>query len=106
MSSESELCRAIARREFIRKAAAGTVITALAGGLYTVSGALTAKASDELRPDGRPRVPPNQRVLTALKPMGGEQGDPSRGKYRLKVHGEVDNPFEVDFRELVALGAV
>jgi DMSO/TMAO reductase YedYZ molybdopterin-dependent catalytic subunit len=97
--------RSLARREFLLKAASGTVIAGLCGGLYAVSDVLTRKAQAEGRADGRPRVPPGQRVIEALKPMGGEPGDPAASSFRLRVHGEVDAPFELTFAELVALGA-
>jgi DMSO/TMAO reductase YedYZ molybdopterin-dependent catalytic subunit len=92
------------RREFIRRASAGTVISALAGGLYVLAGdGLTREARAQSRPDGRPRLPPGQRVLSKLKDMGGVPGDPSRGKYQLRVHGEVERPFTIDYRELLAM---
>ncbi len=105
-TDKPDLCRSIARREFLTRAASGTVITALAGGLYVISDTLTREAKAQTRADGRPRLPPGQRVIESLKPMGGVPGDPSRGKFRLKVHGQVDNPFELDFAELMAAGAV
>ncbi|MFO0632837.1 MAG: molybdopterin-dependent oxidoreductase [Nannocystaceae bacterium] len=95
--------RSSARREFLLRAAAGTVVTGLAGGLYVLA---TPRAHADTRPDGRPRVPPGQRVIEALKPMGGEPGEAAVSKYRLKIHGEVDNPFELDFAALVGFGAV
>jgi DMSO/TMAO reductase YedYZ molybdopterin-dependent catalytic subunit len=101
-----EVCRSVARRDFILKAASGTVITALAGGLYWLNDSLTREAKAQTRADGRARVPPGQRVISSLKPMGGVAGNPSRGDLRLKVHGEVDAPFEVDFRELLAMNVV
>jgi len=36
--------------------------------------------------------------------MGGRPGSPSRGDFSLRVHGEVRNPVELDFRELLKLG--
>ena len=101
-----DLCRSIARREFLMRAASGTVITALGGGLYFLSDALTREAQAMSRDDGRPRVPPGQRVIEALKPMGGDPGDPSRGSFSLRVHGEVETPLALDFASLMALGAV
>jgi DMSO/TMAO reductase YedYZ molybdopterin-dependent catalytic subunit len=61
------------------------------------------KAASEKLPDGRPRLPPGQHVLQALKPMGGTPGDPQPSRFRLRVHGEVKNPFEIDYRELLAM---
>src|SRR5688500_1116475 len=101
---DDEICRTIARRDFLLKAATGTVITGLGGGLYVLADSLQAK--EELRADGRPRVPPGQRVITELKPMGGVAGNPSRGELSLRVHGEVEKPFEIDFRELLAMDVV
>lgn len=100
------LADSIARRDFIRKAASGTVIAAMGGGLYALSDHLTNEAKAQSRPDGRARVPPGQRVISALKPMGGQAGDPARSNVKIKIHGEVENPFEVDFRELLGMDAV
>ena len=35
--------------------------------------------------------------------MGGDAGDPSPSKFRLRVHGEVEAPFELGFAELLEL---
>lgn len=106
MDDRSDPCRTIARREFLMRAASGTVITALAGGLYVISDDLTREAQAQTRDDGRARVPPGQRVIERLKPMGGVPGDPSRASFRLKVHGEVDDPFELDFAAMLKMGPV
>ncbi|MCA9705371.1 MAG: molybdopterin-dependent oxidoreductase [Myxococcales bacterium] len=103
-TSEKDLCRSIARRDFIMRAASGTVITAFGGGLYMLSDSLTRQAQAQTRDDGRPRLPPGQRVIESLKPMGGSPGDPSRASFTLEVHGEVDSPFELDFAGLLAMG--
>lgn len=94
----------IARRGFLQNAAAGTVLTGLAGGLYVLLGDVaTRQAQASSRTDGRPRLPPGQRLISRLKPMGGEEGDPAPSAFRLRVHGEVDAPFTLDFRELTAM---
>lgn len=100
--SHSDLEKTLARRRFIQSAGTGTVVLAL-GGVYALSDTLTREARAQTRPDGRPRLPPGQRVIEALRPMGGEPGDPSPGAYRLRVHGEVEAPFELGFAELLAL---
>lgn len=92
------------RRSFLQKALAGTTIVALGGLLWRLAGDdLTAAARAETRRDGRPRLPPGQRVIERLKPMGGEPGDPRPREFRLQVHGAVERPFTLDFRELAAL---
>jgi DMSO/TMAO reductase YedYZ molybdopterin-dependent catalytic subunit len=95
------------RRAFVRSAMVGTAIIALAGGTYVLAGEEEEKrARGTKRPDGRPRLPPGQHLLTALKPMGGVAGDPSPGAWRLKVWGEVDQPFELDFAGLLKMTQV
>lgn len=90
------------RRRFIREAAAGSTLMALGGVYYFEDGARAA--GGERRPDGRLRLPPGQRLLTALKPMGGQPGSPLRGDFRLKISGEVEQPLELDFQQLSKLG--
>ncbi len=100
---ETELTRLLARRRFIRQAAGGTLLVAFGGGLYALADDLTREARAETRPDGRPRLPPGQRVIQALKPMGGEVGDPRPSNFKLQVHGDVEAPFSLTFAELLAL---
>jgi DMSO/TMAO reductase YedYZ molybdopterin-dependent catalytic subunit len=78
------------------------VLTAL-GSYYIINDGLTREAQAASRKDGRPRLPPGQRVIEALKPMGGTPGDPRRSQFRLRVHGEVKQPFSVDFKEFLKL---
>jgi DMSO/TMAO reductase YedYZ molybdopterin-dependent catalytic subunit len=91
------------RRSFVREAAVGTAVVAL-GGLYYFADP-AAGGDAELRADGRLRIPPGQRVLKALKPMGGDPGTPLRQDFRLKISGEVEQPFELDFAGLLEAGA-
>lgn len=102
-----EVLRSKERREFIKKAAAGTLLVAFGGGIYRIaSDDLTRKARAETLPDGRKRLPPGQRVIESLKPMGGEPGSPRAKDFKLKVHGECDEPFELDYAALLALPQV
>jgi DMSO/TMAO reductase YedYZ molybdopterin-dependent catalytic subunit len=98
----SELSESMERRQFLRIAAAGTVITALGGGTYVLAASDDPRTMQK-RADGRPRLPPGQRLIDALRPMGGDPGDPSPANYRLRVHGEVDNPLLLDFAALLAM---
>src|SRR5690606_8464581 len=82
------------RRAFIKAAAAGTVVVGLAGGLYRIAGDdLIGAARAARRTDGRPRLPPGQKVLEALRPMGGQPGSSRPEDLRLRIHGEVDAPY-------------
>ncbi|PRP99065.1 Sulfoxide reductase catalytic subunit YedY precursor [Enhygromyxa salina] len=98
-----ELRRREDRRRFIKLAAAGTAVAALGGYYFLADDEETKAARRELLPDGRSRLPPGQKVIKRLKPMGGQRGDSSKSAFRLKVYGAVDAPFELDFAELLAL---
>ncbi|HVY48163.1 MAG TPA: molybdopterin-dependent oxidoreductase [Minicystis sp.] len=99
-----ELERSLARRSFLKFAAAGTVVTALGGATYCLAAEDDPRAKMR-RADGRIRLPPGQRIIDALKPMGGDPGDPDPGHFRLHVHGEVDQALDLDFAALTALPA-
>jgi len=101
-----DLSQTLARRRFLQRAGAGATLLAL-GGVYAIADdGLFAAAKAQTREDGRPRVPPGQRVITALRPMGGQPGDPSKSKHRLRIHGEVDTPLDLGFRDLLKIAQV
>jgi DMSO/TMAO reductase YedYZ molybdopterin-dependent catalytic subunit len=102
-----ELERAWDRRNFIKSAVAGTALMAMGGALLRIAADdLTKQARAEKRADGRPRLPPGQRVIEFLRPMGGQEGDGDARTFRLKVHGLVKKPFEVDYAGLLKLPQV
>jgi DMSO/TMAO reductase YedYZ molybdopterin-dependent catalytic subunit len=102
-----ELQRAWDRRQFIKSAAVGTAIVALGGAFLKIAGDdLTRAARAEARPDGKSRLPPGQRALDALRAMGGEEGSADVRAFRLRVHGEVTSPFEIDYAGLLKLPQV
>jgi DMSO/TMAO reductase YedYZ molybdopterin-dependent catalytic subunit len=102
-----ELAQAWNRRQFIRSAAIGTAFMAAGGALVRIAADdLTKQARAEKRGDGRPRLPPGQRVLQALRPMGGDEGDGDVKHFRLVVHGLCKTPFEVDYAGLLKLPTV
>jgi DMSO/TMAO reductase YedYZ molybdopterin-dependent catalytic subunit len=95
------------RRNFIKSAAAGSALMALGGALFRLAADdLTKQARAEKRPDGRPRLPPGQRVIEQLRPMGGQEGDGDIRTFKLRVHGAVKRPFEVDYAGLLKLPQV
>lgn len=87
-------------------AASGAVVTALGGGIYTLSDLRSAQAREQTLPDGRPRLPPGQRVLSRLKPMGGQPGDPRASAYRLRVHGLVKKELTLSLADLAKMSPV
>ena len=96
----------MARRRFLQQAGAGATVLAF-GAVYSIADdGLFAAAKAEKRRDGRARVPPGQQVITKLRPMGGQQGDSSKSKYRLRISGEVTTELELDFRALLKMQQV
>jgi DMSO/TMAO reductase YedYZ molybdopterin-dependent catalytic subunit len=95
----------LARRTFLQQGLqAGALITAIGGATFALADdATTRQARAAKRPDGRTRLPPDQYLLQRLRPMGGAQGDPSPGRFKLKIHGEVDAAYELDFASLLRL---
>jgi DMSO/TMAO reductase YedYZ molybdopterin-dependent catalytic subunit len=102
-----ELERSINRRELIRTAAAGTVIMGLGGALYRLAtDDLTRKAMADDRADGKKRLPPGQKLIEKLKPMGGEEGPGDVKSFRLRVHGLVKTELDLDYKALLELPQV
>ncbi len=102
-----DVLKSMRRREFIRTAAVGTIFVGVGGALLRLAADdLTREARAEKRADGREVLPPGQRVIEYLRPMGGEEGDGEVKSFRLKVHGAVKKPFEVDYKGLLKLPQV
>jgi DMSO/TMAO reductase YedYZ molybdopterin-dependent catalytic subunit len=102
-----ELQKAWDRRQFVKSAVAGTALMALGGALVRLAGDdLTRAARAEARSDGRKRLPPGQRALDKLRAMGGEEGDGDVRNFKLRVHGLVKSPFEIDYAGLLKLPVV
>jgi len=87
----------------MRLAGIGGAVAALGAWWIFAEDERTAAARREILPDGRPRLPPGQKVLKKLKPMGGAPGSPNKSDFELRVHGDVEQPFTIDFAELLAL---
>ena len=60
----------------------------------------------DLRPDGRPRIPPGQHAVKALVPMGGAAGPGKIDDWHLKISGLVEQPQTFSFRNLMGLNQV
>ncbi len=67
----------------------------------------TPQQKDELLPDGKPRLPPNQ-YITKSWPVLSAEATPkfNENTYRFKVWGAVEQPIELSWRELLALPQV
>jgi DMSO/TMAO reductase YedYZ molybdopterin-dependent catalytic subunit len=93
----------IRRREFVGRLLPGSVLVVLGGSYVLLGDSTDAQARQQRRADGRPRLPPGQRVVSRLKPMGGREGNPSKNAYSLRVHGLVERPETLDIRALLAM---
>lgn len=98
-----ELARHWDRRQFLRRAAIGATVMAFGGTLARVVGADLTKPA---RADGKKRLPPGQKAIKFLRPMGGQEGDADVKTWSLKVHGAVKAPFEVDYANFLKLPQV
>lgn len=91
------------RRAFLGEAAAGTAIVALGGAYALLDDEVTRAARAQRLPDGRPRLPDGQRVITRLKNMGGRAGNARIGEARLRIHGEVRRELDLSIADLLAM---
>ncbi len=99
-----ELANPWDRRSFLKSAAAGTAVIALGGALFRLAADdLSRKAAAETRKDGKPRLPPGQRVIEQLRDMGGDEGDGDVKSFRLRVHGAVKTELDLDYGALLKL---
>jgi DMSO/TMAO reductase YedYZ molybdopterin-dependent catalytic subunit len=101
------LRRLLDRRRVIQMAAAGAVVVLGKGLLGLMAGdEETRKVAGETLPDGRKRLPPGQRLVKWLQPMGGAPGSPNPEDFRLRISGEVERPLELDYRKLLSMPQV
>jgi DMSO/TMAO reductase YedYZ molybdopterin-dependent catalytic subunit len=71
-----------------------------------VTGAENQALTTELRPDGRPRIPPGQHAVKALPNMGGAPGNGKTPDWRLNITGAVKRPLTLKFSDLMGLQQV
>ena len=88
-------------------AAGGTIVSiGLPGVFFKLTNSDNQAMAAELRPDGRPRIPPGQHAVKALPDMGGSQNDGNVSAWRLKINGEVENPLTLKISDLMGLKQV
>lgn len=98
--------RKISRRAFLA-AAGGTIVSiGLPGTFVKLPAAEQQALAADIRPDGRPRLPPGQLAVEKIRDMGGSPGTATTENWRLNIHGEVENPVTLSYRELLDLDPV
>src|SRR5689334_13187984 len=97
----------MSRRRFLQALGAGTTVIALGGAQYALADDGSQQAAQNaVRPDGRPRLPPHQHLIERIRPMGGKEGSALYSSFKLQVHGEVEQPYELGFAELLRMPQV
>jgi DMSO/TMAO reductase YedYZ molybdopterin-dependent catalytic subunit len=92
------------RRDFLKQLLTGATVVGMGGLLYELADDnLEREARAQKRPDGRPRLPPGQHLIRALRPMGGTPYEGTHADWRLRIHGEVDREVTLTFDQLLQL---
>ena len=91
------------RRAFMAVAGGSLVSIGLPGVFVKLLDSENRALAAELRPDGRPRIPPGQHAVKAMPDMGGQKGPGNVPAWRLEISGEVQNPLTLNFQELMDL---
>ena len=91
------------RREFMASAGGTAVSIGLPGVFVKLMDADNQAVAAQLRPDGKPRIPPGQHAVKALPNMGGDQGDQNAPAWRLQIKGEVQKAMTLTMSDLMAL---
>ena len=93
----------LTRREFM-SAAGGTIVSIGMPGVFVkLMDSANRAVAAQLRPDGRPRIPPGQHAVKALPNMGGRQQDENVPEWRLTITGEVEKPMTLVISDLMEL---
>jgi len=98
-----EKYKKMTRRDFMAAAGGTLVSIGLPGVFVKLMDSENRALAAELRPDGRPRIPPGQHAVKALPNMGGTRGTKTETDWRLEIGGEVENPRTLKFVDLLDL---
>jgi len=93
----------LSRRAFLAKAGGSVVSISLPGVFVKLVARENVALAAQIRPDGRPRIPPSQQPVKRLYDMGGIQGIANAQDWQLLIHGEVEEPTTLTFQELSEL---
>ena len=91
------------RRAFMAAAGGSVVSIGLPGAFVKLMDADNQALAAELRPDGRPRIPPGQHAVKVLADMGGVPGVGAGPEWRLAVAGAVTKPLSLTYEDLKKL---
>ena len=92
--------KSLSRRAFLAKAGGSLVSIGLPGVFVKLLAQENVALAAQIRPDGRPRIPPGQQAVKRLYEMGGIQGKANPQDWQLRIHGEVEKPTTLTFQQL------
>jgi DMSO/TMAO reductase YedYZ molybdopterin-dependent catalytic subunit len=95
--------RKFTRRDFMAAAGGTLVSIGLPGVFVKLLDSENRALAAELRPDGRPRIPPGQHAVKALPNMGGTRGAKTVSDWRLEIGGDVAKPLALKYADLMDL---
>ena len=98
-----KIAKKITRREFMATAGGTVVSIGLPGAFVKLMDSDNRAMAAQLRPDGKPRIPPGQHAVKALPNMGSQQGDMNVSEWQLQITGDVEKPMTLNISELMAL---
>jgi len=93
----------LTRRKFLALSGGALVQIGLPGNFIKLSQAENRVLSQELRTDGRPRIPPGQVAVEEIRAMGGMPGRGLDPEWQLQVKGEVKTPTTFRWDDLMQL---
>jgi DMSO/TMAO reductase YedYZ molybdopterin-dependent catalytic subunit len=96
----------ISRRAFLAAAGGAIISTSLPGIFVKLSDAEQRAVVADIRPDGKPRLPPGQVAVKKIEDMGGTPGTATVKNWTLRVHGEVEKQLVLSYEELLNLEQV
>jgi DMSO/TMAO reductase YedYZ molybdopterin-dependent catalytic subunit len=93
----------LSRRAFLARAGGSVVSISLPGVFVKLLARESSALAAQIRPDGRPRIPPGQQAVKRLYDMGGIQSKADLQDWRLRIHGKVEKPTILTFQQLIEL---
>jgi DMSO/TMAO reductase YedYZ molybdopterin-dependent catalytic subunit len=100
-----ETQKKMTRRAFMAAAGGTMVSIGLPGAFIKLMDADNNAFAEQLRPDGRPRIPPGQRAVKMIRDMGGERPG-GTASWQLQINGEVQKPISLSLEDFMALQQV
>lgn len=93
----------ISRRTFLTTAGTTVLGIGLPGVFSLIDPAARQALAAEIRPDGRPRIPPGQTPIHKIQDMGGIPGSATQDNWTLRLHGPNTEPATISWQDLLSM---